>query len=73
MNANCTSEIMEHVVNGSLAVVPSGFFPLGNDSAYTTSGTVRAKNFVVIDICSLPVSSRMSMTDVLTTLQHTRT
>ena len=41
VNENCTSEIMKQVVNGSLAVVPSGFFPLHNDSAATDSGMVR--------------------------------
>ena len=41
VNANCTSEVMKQVVDGSLAVVPSGFFPLHNDSAATDSGIVR--------------------------------
>ena len=43
VNANCTPEVMKQVVNGSLAIAPSGFFPLHNDSVYTTSGTVGGK------------------------------
>ena len=43
VNANCTPEIMKQIVNGSLAIAPRGFFPLSNDSAYTTSETVRGK------------------------------
>ena len=40
VNANCTPEVMKQVVNGSLAIVPSGFFPLENDTAVTTSEMV---------------------------------
>ena len=28
MNKNCTPEVMKQAVNGSLAIVPSGFFHL---------------------------------------------
>ena len=41
---NCTSEMMEQVINSSLAVIPSGVFPLENDSAITTSGLVTQTN-----------------------------
>ena len=46
MNKNCTPEIMKQAVNGSLAIVPSGFFPLENDNAITTSEMARKKNFI---------------------------
>ena len=32
----CTPEIMKQAVNGSLAIVLRGLFPLDNDSAVTT-------------------------------------
>ena len=41
VNKNCTPEIMKQVVNGSLAISPSGFFPLENDTAITTSEMAR--------------------------------
>ena len=53
---NCTLEMMELVINGSLAVVPSGFFPLQNDSAITTSGLVTQTNiplYTHMKICFL--------------------
>ena len=37
MNKNCTPEIMKQAVNGSLAIVTSGVFPLENDSAAITT------------------------------------
>ena len=40
MNANCTPEEMKQVVNVSLAIAPSGLFPLENDTAVTTSEMV---------------------------------
>ena len=43
VNKNCTTEIMKQAVNGSLAIVPSGFFPLENDTAITTSEMARKK------------------------------
>ena len=41
MNKNCTPEIMKQAVNGSLAIVTSGVFPLENDTAITTSEMAR--------------------------------
>ena len=43
-NKNCTREIMELAVNGSLSLLPRGMFPLQNDSALTTSGIVSQTN-----------------------------
>ena len=50
MNKNCTPEVMKQVVNGSLAIVPSGFFPLENDTAITTSEMARKKSLCFTDV-----------------------
>ena len=44
VNKNCTREILELTVNGSLSLLPRGMFPLQNDSALTTSGIVSQTN-----------------------------
>ena len=44
----CSPEVMKQVLNGSLAIIPRGFFPLDNDSAITTSRMVYKINKTVV-------------------------
>ena len=40
-NTTCTPDIMREALNASLAVIPSGLFPLEDSTAPTFSGLVR--------------------------------